>query len=245
MVRLGMLTPSSNTVLEPTTARMVAAVDGATVHFSRFTVTEIALDDQALAQFDPAPMLNAANLLSHAKADVISWNGTSASWLGLDTDRALVGRIKAETGIRASTCVLSMMEALKALDAHSYGLVTPYTTDVQDRIVDNLSGHGLVCTAERHFNIRENFAFGTVEPERVADAVRTVAGEGPDAVVILCTNLAGAENAAAIERETGVPVLDSVTLTVWGALRAAGRSTTALAPWGPRLSDLNPSERLQ
>ena len=36
-----MLTPSSNTMLEPVTAAMVSTLEGVAVHFSRFTVTEI------------------------------------------------------------------------------------------------------------------------------------------------------------------------------------------------------------
>ena len=54
-IRLGMLTPSSNTVLEPVTAAMVAGLPGVSAHFSRFRVTEIALTGDALAQFDDRP----------------------------------------------------------------------------------------------------------------------------------------------------------------------------------------------
>ncbi|HVQ70801.1 MAG TPA: Asp/Glu/hydantoin racemase, partial [Bradyrhizobium sp.] len=59
--RLGMLTPSSNSVLEPVTCAMLAGGPGITAHFSRFRVTEIALDAQALNQFDPSNMLPAAD----------------------------------------------------------------------------------------------------------------------------------------------------------------------------------------
>ena len=39
-VRFGMLTPSSNTALEPITWAMLAGTAGITAHFSRFKVTE-------------------------------------------------------------------------------------------------------------------------------------------------------------------------------------------------------------
>jgi maleate isomerase len=74
-----MLTPSSNTMLEPVTAAMVSTLEGVAVHFSRFTVTEISLGDKALGRLDVLPTLNAAHLLSHAKAHVISWKGTSVN----------------------------------------------------------------------------------------------------------------------------------------------------------------------
>ena len=51
---LGMLTPSSNTILEPLTSAMVAGVPGVSAHFGRFRVTEISLNSAALGQFDDA-----------------------------------------------------------------------------------------------------------------------------------------------------------------------------------------------
>ena len=62
--------------------------------------------------------------------------------------------------------------------------------------------------------------------------------KGADAVIILCTNLAGAGIGASIEQETGVPVLDSVVLTVWGALHSIGRNTSSLFQWAPAISKI-------
>src|SRR5271170_581211 len=71
-IRLGMLTPSSNTTLEPVTAAMLRGLPGVTAHFGRFRVTEIALAQAALKQFDDSEILRAAELLAHAKVDVIA-----------------------------------------------------------------------------------------------------------------------------------------------------------------------------
>src|SRR6201995_4011288 len=133
--RLGMLTPSSNTALEPITYAMLANVDNISVHFSRFKVTEIALSESALRQFDDSEILRAAELLAHAKVDVVAWNGTSASWLGFDRDERLCERITAATGIKACTTVLAYRDLFRQLPAPRIGLVSPYTADVQDRIV--------------------------------------------------------------------------------------------------------------
>ena len=56
-IRLGMLTPSSNTTLEPVTTAMLAGLPSVSLHFSRFRVTEIAVTPGALAQFDDRPIL--------------------------------------------------------------------------------------------------------------------------------------------------------------------------------------------
>src|SRR5471030_3195054 len=112
-VLLGMLTPSSNTNLEPITQAMIAGLPEVSVHFSRFKVTEIALTGNALAQFDDSEILRAAELLAHAKVQVIGWNGTSSGWLGFDRDVRLCERITAATGIPACTAMLALNESFE------------------------------------------------------------------------------------------------------------------------------------
>ncbi len=51
-IRIGMLTPSSNTALEPITSAMLAGLPEVSAHFGRFKVTEIALSGQSRQQFD-------------------------------------------------------------------------------------------------------------------------------------------------------------------------------------------------
>lgn len=230
--RLGMITPSSNSVLEPVTSAMLADAPRVTAHFSRFRVTEIALDAVALNQFDASVMLPAADLLADAKVDAIAWNGTSASWLGIGRDRSLCEAIAARTGIPATTSTLACIDAARALGARRVGLVSPYTDDVQQRIVDVWAGEGVAPHAERHLGLRDNFSFGEVAPATIAEMIRAVAAEGADAIVILCTNLDGAALAATLERELHIAVLDSVAVTLWRSLGLAGGDITTLARWG-------------
>jgi maleate isomerase len=230
--RLGMITPSSNSVLEPVTGAMLAGVDGVTAHFSRFRVTEIALDVAALNQFDASVMLPAADLLADAKVDAIAWNGTSASWLGIGRDRSLCEAITARTSAPATTSTLACIDAVRALGARRVGLVSPYTDDVQRRIGDVWTEEGIAPHAERHLGLRDNFSFGEVAPATIAGMIRAVAAEGADAIVVLCTNLDSAALAAALERELDVAVLDSVAVTLWRTIGLTGGDITTLARWG-------------
>lgn len=242
-IRLGMLTPSSNTALEPVTAAMLAGLapvdglDGVTAHFARFPVTEISLAPRALAQFDTAPMLAAARLLAHAKVDCIAWNGTSAAWLGLERDEVLVEQVQQATDIPTCTAMLAYSEIFRRTGVRRIGLVTPYLGEVQDRIVENFAVQGLACPAERHSGIAENFAFAEIAPEAIAGMVRAVAAERPDAIAIVCTNMPGAPLVDALERELGVPVYDSIAVVLWRSLLATGVAPRALAGWGRLFGD--------
>jgi maleate isomerase len=230
--RLGMIAPSSNSVLEPVTYAMLADAPGISAHFSRFRVTEIALDAPALHQFDPSLMLPAADLLSDAKVDAIAWNGTSASWLGIDRDNSLCTSISGRSGKPATTSTVACIDAVRSGGAQRVGLVTPYTDDVQARIGAVWAGEGIACHAERHLGLRDNFSFGQVACAEIADMIRAVAAEGCDAVVVLCTNMEGAAVAAALERELQILILDSVAVTLWRTMLLAGADPTILSRWG-------------
>lgn len=237
--RLGMLTPSSNTALEPLTFAMAADMPDASVHFSRFRVTQIGLSAAALGQFDNERLLEAADLLADARVDVIAWNGTSAAWLGFERDEELCAAITARTGIPACTCILAYRELFESWGLRKIGLVTPYTADVQDRIMTNWDTDRFGCSAERHLGGgRDNFSFAEVTEEEIAGMVRDVAEAGCDAAAIVCTNLKGSAIAPVLERELGIPVLDSISVTLWKSLVLAGRDTSALAAWGGPFKDV-------
>lgn len=232
MTRLGMLTPSSNTALEPATYGLLRDLPDVTAHFARFPVTEIALSVSALGQFDASPILQAAELLSHAKADVIAWNGTSASWLGFERDAELAASITARTGIRATTAILALNDILRQLGAKRLAMVTPYLDDVQAQIIANYRAAGFDCVAERHAGLQDNFSFAALPTAEIEAMIMAVAADKPDAIAIICTNMDATRLAPRIESRTGIPVIDSIACTLWGAARAAGIDTAPLAPAG-------------
>jgi maleate isomerase len=230
--RIGVLTPSSNTALEPLTSQMVAGVPGVSAHFSRFRVTEISMGDKSQNQFDERAILDAAKLLADAHVDVICWSGTSASWLGFERDRALCASICEVTGIPATTSVLALNDLLAAQGARTLGLVSPYVGDVQRRIVDNYGGLGIACVAERHLDLSVNFSFAEVAPDTLRTMLREVAQQRPDAIAVMCTNLHGAPLVDEMERELGIPIYDSVATVVWKALNIAGVDARRVKGWG-------------
>jgi maleate isomerase len=227
-----MLTPSSNTALEPITTAMLAELPEVSAHFSRFKVTEIALSNAALAQFDNTEILRAAELLAHAKVNVIGWNGTSSGWLGFEADIRLCEQITAETGIPATTSMLALNEILEQRKVTRLGYVTPYLDEVQARILDNYNKLGVACQGERHLGLQDNFSFSEVPVAQLEDMTRDVAKEKPDAITVICTNLRLAPSVAKLEHETGIPVYDTIATVVWKCLKLAGVDTRRVTNWG-------------
>jgi maleate isomerase len=234
---LGMLTPSSNTVLEPVTGAMLAGLPEVTAHFGRFRVTEISLERGARGQFALEPMLAAADLLADARVASICWNGTSAGWLGFDSDRRLCAAVTERTGIAACSSVLALNEIFERTGVKRFGLVTPYIPEIQQAIIGTYAGAGFECVAERHLVQRDNFAFSEYGEDRIARLCREVAAARPDAITVFCTNLRGAPVVARLEQEIGIPIYDTVATAVWKSLALAGVPPRRVRGWG-RLFDL-------
>jgi maleate isomerase len=220
--RIGMITPSSNTCLEPGTNRILGGREDVTVHSTRILVSRIALDASSDGQFSLAAMRTAAELLATAKVDVIAWNGTSGSWLGVDHDRDVAAEINAATDTPATTSTLALLDACARFGLSRLALVTPYTADVNEQIARTYSPEGIKITGSVALGYSDNESFARVTPKELLAPSRQLAADLPDALVYLCTNLNGAPLAETIERETGVPVLDSIALTLWHCLLLAG-----------------------
>ncbi len=236
-VLLGILTPSSNTRLEPLTAELLRGLPEVSAHFSRFRVIDVSLAPSALAQFDAGAILAAADLLADARVDAIVWSGTSGGWLGLDSDRVLCAEITDRTGIAATTSTLAVLEALRLYGVDTVGLVTPYPAGMQDSVTMTFAKEGVQAHAARALEITSNWALSEVTQETLDEQVAQVAAMGVPAITTFCTNLEAASRVPRWEATFDVPVIDTVSAAVWGSLRLAGLDPSRVTGWG-RLFDL-------
>jgi maleate isomerase len=209
-----MIVPSSNTTVEAELRQLLPTDGSVSVHVARLRLVQISGDAPSDAQFEHSPFLDAAALLADAEVDLILWNGTAASWLGKQWDSALVAEIERRTGIRATTAVFAIDHELARLNVRRLGLVTPYTKAVEDRIIANYRTRGIDVIAAERLNLERNTEFAAVSAETISAVIRSVAKAKPEAIVILCTNLAGATLAPSIGAELGLPVIDSVAIAV-------------------------------
>lgn len=229
-VGLGIITPSGNVVVERVTTAVLTDFPAVSGHFSR---TEVVGSADAYADdYDWDGMLRAAELLSHASPACICWNGSKGGTLGFDVDRLLCERIRAATGLPATTSTLAIDAALRATAATRIALVTPYRPAYAARIIPVFAAAGYEIVAEAHAGVADNLAYASVEDDVIRAMLRNVAAARPDAILTYCTNFPAAHLVGAMEEELRVPIYDSVSAGVCGALHLAGQRTAPGRRWG-------------
>jgi maleate isomerase len=220
-LRIGVIVPSSNTALEAEIAARKFSPVEVTFHFSRVGVTTITLERAASSQFDHAEMMAAAMLLADTEPDVLTWAGTSGSWLGVDRDRVLARAMTEQAGIPSTTTTLALLDACRDAGTVRVALVTPYIDSVVRRIIDNFADEGIEVVAERHLGITDNHAFGLVTPEQISRLANDCPLSGVEAMMVICTNLRASGLVSSLRQRLGIPVLDSIDVTLRQALTMA------------------------
>lgn len=233
MARVGTVVPSSNTVVETTLAAFGGAIPGLHLHFARFALTAAQVDDPARAYYTSGALLGAARLLGDARCDAIVWNGSAGGLAGFAHDRKLVADIEATTGARATTSSLAILEMFRRLGVRCFAMATLNPPQANRVIAGHFAAEGFECVADASRDgIVDNFAMAAVAPEDIAARLGELAGHRPDALLVYGTNTRGAPIGLAVERATGIPVIDSVLAGLWGGMMAAGVAPAACAAWG-------------
>ena len=216
--RIGIVIPSSNVVIEPLVAQHFCKSDD-TVHFSRLGVVEIKLDAESLAQFEMGEQLSAAQKLCDARVDAIVWGGTSSSWLGIGHDEEYCRLIEEKISVPTTTCVLEMNRKLVSLGARRIAIITPYTDDIHNRILDNYEKLGFPRPTGQNLGGTLSNDFASISLSTLEDMVWSVAKESPDVIMIMCTNLRGAAVAKNLSKQLGIPIIDSAVTTLQAGSR--------------------------
>ena len=227
---VGWITPSANTVVERVTLGILRNFPAVSPHFSRTSVVG-AVDPFPLT-YDFDDMLATARVLGDAKLDVVAWNGSKGGSLDFALDRELVARIEALTGAKSSTSTLAIEQVFKQDGVKTFGLACPYVDSYRERIVKTFAREGYECVAARNAGLSDNYSFSQIPANDMVAMLRDVATAKPQAIITFCTNFPAAPLVAEMEEELGIPIYDTVTMGVWGALKLLGLDTRAGRAWG-------------
>src|SRR5258708_7905903 len=209
--RVGLMIPSSNTMMEVDFARDLPP--GTALHTARMFMedTTPAGENRMLDEF----ALPAARDLGTARPDVVVFGCTSAGALrGNDYDSELCERISELTGAPAVSTIGAVRAAIAGSGSTSVGVITPYVDELNERIRASIEADGTRVAAIAGLGITDNFAIAEVgHDEIVAFAVRALGRLAAQASIGLvfasCTNFGAMAARPAIAERLGLPVVTS------------------------------------
>jgi maleate cis-trans isomerase len=216
VARIGLVVPSSNTVVEPEIGGLLPS--GVAAYATRVLWARSA-DPAAIMAVRPglgrAGLGRAVDELATLAPAVIGFASMAGSFLnGATDDRETCSVLSVRAGCPVLTASGAVVLALRALGVDRIALVSPYPAPVAERAVGFLAEEGVQTV-------------GSVADVAGAPADVAIAADRPaaQAVLIAGTNRPTVTALAELERRLGKPVLSSNAATAWALLRRAGIAT--------------------
>jgi maleate isomerase len=205
--RVGLIVPSSNSVIEADFYRRLPA--DTTLHTARMYLVQTTPEGESAMLDDHLPV--AINDLRTARPDVMVFGCTSAGALrGNDYEAELIKRIADETGAETFSVAAAVRRVIREAGGRRVGVTTPYVDSLNEKIRQSLEDDGLEVAGIHGLGITENFAIAEVEPARIAEfASECFAGSDIDLLFASCTNFRAIDAREEIHAALGVPVVTS------------------------------------
>lgn len=212
--RLGLVVPSSNSTNEPEFYR--ALPEGVSLHTARMPLEDVTVDELAsMSETAEGP----AARLRHADVDVVAYGCTTGSLVkGHEYAEHLEDDLAAAAGVPAVATALSVERALRAVDATTVTVATPYTADVNEREREFLADAGFDVSSITGHELERNTDIGALGDEDAYRQAAAAVDPDADALFVSCTNYRTFGVVEALEDDLGVPVVTSNQATLWDAL---------------------------
>ncbi len=177
--------------------------------------------EQTKAAFER--MVDAGKKLALEQVDVIVCGGAPVALSrGPAGDDELANLLYRETGLPVVTANGTVVEALRHLGARSLVLVSPFLESRNEEIRSFLEARGIRVLAARGLGLVNNIDFATQSAQAAYTLARQTAATNPDAeaIYVACPRWPVVDIIAALEADTGKPVVAAAAAMAWGALRA-------------------------
>ena len=217
-LRIGVILPSCNTVMEPEFYKM--APEGVSIHTARMRISEVTKEElKKMAEDSP----RAAEDLATADVDVIVYGCTSGSFIGgIEWEREIVKKIEEKTGILTITTSKAVIDALQHLKLKKIIVVTPYIDELNELEKKFLEMNGVKVLKIKGLGILKGLDIGMQPAWTSYKLAKENFTPEADGIFISCTNFRTLEIIEKLEHDLGKPVVTSNQASMWAALRTSG-----------------------
>jgi len=223
--KLGVLVPSTNTIVEPDFYAM--APPGVTLHTARIFVPSARMDDDAsfenlIAQVGEATSRAIADVVTCEPEYLVLGMSSESFWNGREGNAALQRRVQALSGLRLATGASAIERALAVLGVRRISILSPYQPIADAKMRTFIESCGHEVAAVKSLRCASAVSIAHVDEPTLRRALLDLNGPDVDAIVQMGTNLSMLRLADEAERWLGKPVISINAATFWYALREIG-----------------------
>jgi maleate isomerase len=206
-VRVGLIVPSSNTVMEPDFHQHLGAA--AMVSTTRIFLEDVTRD--AEEQMLRNDLTKAAELIRTTAPDVVIFGCTSAGALGtLAHDDGIAELVGKAAGATVVTVLRAVLTQLRTIGPRRLAVFTPYIEDLTSGVASSLDEAGYPPVRAAGMGIRANLEIGRVPPSGIIEFVESqIQGCAPDCIFLSCTNWRAIEAIEPLRKKLGIPIVTS------------------------------------
>ena len=206
-LRIGLIVPSSNTVMEPDFHRHLR--QECTVSTTRIFLEDVNREAEGRMLEDDLP--KAIELIGSTAPEMVVFGCTSAGALGtLAHDDGIAALIQKGCNAQALTVLGAVLTQLRRIAPRKVAIFTPYIEDLTKSIASSLAEGGFSVTKAAGMGIRANLEIGRVTPAQIVGFVESqIKGCAPDCIFLSCTNWRAIEAIEPLQRRLGIPIVSS------------------------------------
>ncbi len=163
--------------------------------------------------------------LASAEVDIIAYCCTASGAIaGYEEELATCQDYKQKTSIPMTTTMISVVDALRYLQAKNIVLLSPYIEIVNNVEIDFFEKNGFSVLKDAGQGIVDGSAIAKVTPREITEFALSQWDDEADALFLSCMNWQAIYSVAEIEKQIGKPVITSHSATLWKVLSMAGGS---------------------
>jgi maleate isomerase len=207
-LRVGLIVPSSNTVMEPDFHQHLAETM-TMVSTTRILLEQVTREAEIRMLEEDLP--RAAQLIKTTAPDIVIFGCTSAGSLGgLAYDEGIGRMLEQRTGAQAVTVIRAVLTELGMNRPQKVAVFTPYLEDLTSCVARCIGERGYAIVKAQGMGIRENLDIGRVTPAEIIGFVESqMEGTAADCVFLSCTNWRALEAIEPLRKKLGIPVISS------------------------------------
>jgi len=213
MSRIGLIVPSSNTVMEVDFYRNLP--NNITLHTDRIYIVNTAIDQQK--KMLDNYLMDAVRDIATVNPDVVVFGCTSGGTKGGQGDELKIeSRIKSVIQKPVIMVITAVKETLRKNGFKRISLLTPYTDDLTDKVKKSLENDGFTINQSWGAGIVSNLETGLIKPKDIINLALSKFSKKNvgDCLFISCTNLRAMEAIDEISKNLNVPVVTSNKATL-------------------------------